>query len=107
MAIVFPRESHQYVYGQPVKIVTDHMLLESLTRNILIKSFPGLSERFLNLREIHSTFYTILAPKIPVPDTLSRAFLQHESIDEDLLSYMKVLVHSLVRNLDLTATNTV
>ena len=84
MAIVFARESYQYVYGQPVKIVTDHMLLESLTRNILIKSFPGFSERFLNLREFPSTLHTSLAPKIPVPDALSRAYLQHESIDEDL-----------------------
>ena len=81
MAIVFACESHQYVYGQPVKIVTDHMLLESLKTNILIKSFPGFSERFLNLRQFPSTFHTILAPKIPVPDALSRIYLQHESID--------------------------
>ena len=40
-------------------------------------------------------------PKIPVPDALSRAYLPHESIDENLQSDMEVLVHSLVKNLDL------
>ena len=42
-------------------------------------------------------------PKIPVPDALSRAYLSNESSDEELQSDMEVLVHSLVKNLPLSA----
>ena len=42
-------------------------------------------------------------PKIPVPDALSRVYLSNESSDEDLQSDMEVLVHSLVKNLPLSA----
>lgn len=42
-------------------------------------------------------------PNILVPDALSRAYLSNESSDEDLQSGMEVLVHSLVKNLLLSA----
>lgn len=42
MAMVFAHEKfHRYVYGQPVKIMTDHKPLELLAK-ILIKFSPGL-----------------------------------------------------------------
>ena len=46
MAMVFACEKfHCYVYGQPVKIMTDHMPLE-LVAKILIKCLPGLGKCF-------------------------------------------------------------
>ena len=57
MAMVFAREKfHGYVYGQPVKIMTDHKPLELLAK-ILIKCSPGLGKCFLNFRDIPSTFH--------------------------------------------------
>ena len=54
MAMVFAREKfHRYVYGQPVKIMTDHKPLELQTK-ILIKFSPGLGKCFLNFRDNYS-----------------------------------------------------
>ena len=44
-------------------------------------------------------------PTIPVPDALPRPYMPHESIYEDLQSAMEVLVHSLVKNLDLSVAS--
>ena len=61
MAIVFACEKfHQYVYGQPVKIVTDHKPLESCTKT---NRASGFSECFSDFRDISSAFHTVPAPK--------------------------------------------
>ena len=44
-------------------------------------------------------------PKMPVPDALSPAYLSSESVDEDIQSDMEVLVHSLVKNLPMSAAS--
>ena len=106
MAIVFACEKfHQYVYGQPVKIVTDHKPLESLTKKNLNQVSPRLQRILLRLQRYSLDISYLPGPKMPVPDALSRAYLPHESIDEDLQSDMEVLVHSLVKNLDLSVAS--
>jgi len=42
---------------------------------------------------------------MPVPDALSPAYLSSESVDEDIQSDMEVLVHSLVKNLPMSAAS--
>ena len=51
MAIVFACEKfHQYVYGQPVKVVTDHKPLEALTKTNLNQVSPRLQRMLLGLQ---------------------------------------------------------
>ena len=106
MAIVFTCEKfNQYVYGQPVKVVTDHKPLETLTKKNLNQVSPRLQRMLLRLQRysLHITYRP--GPKIPVPDALSRACLSSESFDEDLQSDMEVLVHNLVKNLPMSAAS--
>ena len=64
MAIVFACEKcHQYVYGQPVKMVKDHQLLESLTKKYLNEVSQRPQQTLLNFRDFPSKFHTVLAPK--------------------------------------------
>ena len=106
MGIVFACEKfHQYVYGLPVKIVTGHKTLESLTKKNLNQVSPRLKPMLLRLQRYSLDISHRPGPKIPVPDALSRVYLPHESIDEDLQSDMEVLVHSLVKTLELSVAS--
>ena len=104
MAIVFACEKfHQYVYGQPVKVVTDHKPLEAPTKKNLNQVSPRLQRMLLRLQRYSLDITYRPGPNIPVPDALSRAYLSNESSHEDLQSDMEVLVHSLVKHLPLSA----
>ena len=106
MAIIFAWEKfHRYVYSQPVKIVTDHKPLESLTKKNLNQVCRGLQRMLLRLQRYSFNISYRPGPKIPVPDALSRAYLPNESIYEDLQSDMAVLVHSLDDNLDISVAS--
>lgn len=106
MGIVFACEKfHQNVCGQSVKIVTDHKPLESLKKKNLNQVSPRLQRMLLRLQRYSLDISCRPGPKIPVPDALSGTYLPHESIDEDLQSHIEVLVHSLVKNLDLSVAS--
>jgi len=83
-----------------VKVVTDHKpLVETLTKK---KNLNQVSSR-LQRYSVDITYKP--GPKIPVPDALSHAYLSRESVDEDFQSDMEVLVHSLVKNVPMSAAS--
>jgi len=86
MAIVFAYEKfHQYVYGQPVKVVKDHDPLEASTHED--ESQPDItkaSEDGLRLQRYSRDITYRQGPNIPVKHALSCVNLFNDSPDEEI-----------------------
>ncbi|KAK2701516.1 hypothetical protein QYM36_019838, partial [Artemia franciscana] len=82
-AIVFGiRHFHQYLYGHSFVVVTDHKPLETLINRSMQKSSPRLQRMLLQIQPYDLTVIFRPGKEIPVPDTLSRLYLQSQ--DESL-----------------------
>ncbi|KAK2724118.1 hypothetical protein QYM36_002454, partial [Artemia franciscana] len=82
-AIVFGiRHFHQYLYGHSFVVVTDHKPLETLINRSMQNSSPRLQRMLLLIQPYDLTVIFRPGKEIPVPDTLSRLYLQSQ--DEKL-----------------------
>ena len=101
-AIVFAcNKFFQYVYFRKTRVQTDHKPLEAIVNKPLWKASPRLQRMLLKLQK-----YTLDVTYVPekemfVADMLSRAFLSDYL--EDFDPEMDLVVHSLIRNLLMTA----
>lgn len=83
LAIVYGCEKFsQYLYGKPVKVESDHKLLETVFKKLLQKAPPWLQPLPYDR---HVTYKP--GKELKIADTLSRAYLEEETeqlMDNDL-----------------------
>ena len=63
---------HQYTYGRPVTVITDHKPLEAISRKPLSEAPPRLQRMLLEIQKYDYTITYTPAKNIPIPDCLSR-----------------------------------
>ena len=97
LAIVFGCEYfHNYIYGQPVAIQTDHKPLLSIVKKPLHRASPRMQRLLLRLQryEVGSISY-VPGKHLYLADTLSRAYLQDCGSKQTDLEDEVVMVHTL------------
>lgn len=93
LAIVFAVEKfHDYVYGLPILVHSDHRPLEAILKKDLDKVSPRLQRLRLRLLKYNVDVQYKPGKQMLVADALSRAYLTDETPD---LSYQSVTVHSV------------
>ena len=98
LAIVFGFERfHQYVYGRPITVQTDHRPLLSIIKKAIHKASPRLQRLLVRLERYHvAEVVHVPGKNLYLADTLSRAFLPSRVDDQvDLEGEKVVMVHSL------------
>lgn len=92
LAIVFAMERfHEFVYGRPTLVHSDHRPLESILQKDLDKVSARLQRLRLRLLKYNASVKYVPGSKVVVADALSRAFLIDEQPD---LTYQSVIVHA-------------
>ncbi|CAB3987536.1 Hypothetical predicted protein [Paramuricea clavata] len=74
---------HQYIYGQTIKVETDHKPLEAVLRKPFHQTPLRLQRMLLQLQRYSMEVIYKPGKEMYLPDTLSRAYLNEEK--EDLL----------------------
>ena len=101
-AIVFGAERfHQYIYGKPIEVITDHKPLEEILKKPLSAAPPRLQRLMLRLQKYDLNVRHKPGKEIPVADTPPRLHLKdtddtHEAFD--------VQVHTVMTNLPISDT---
>ena len=97
-AILFGCEKfHQYIYGQDVKVESDHKPLEAIWKNPLVVAAPRLQRMMLRLQKYTLTIKHKSGKDIPVADTLSRHFIDKPAENPD--EFLEVQVHGVMSSL--------
>ncbi|CAI6364864.1 unnamed protein product [Macrosiphum euphorbiae] len=98
-AIVFGcKRFHQYLYGQVVKVQTDHKPLVSLFKKALHSVPTRLQRMMLNIQSYHLNVEYVPGKLMVLADTLSRAPLpdsDEDNIDEELILQVQVFSENL------------
>ena len=85
LAVVFSMERfHQYIFGLPVTVHSDHKPLETISNKSLLKAPRHLQSLLLRLQAYNVTIIHVPGSKLLLADTLSRAYLPNtcEASDE-------------------------
>ena len=99
LAVVFAcNKFHQYIYGYPTNVQSDHKPLEVIMLKPLHKVSPRLQRMLLKLQKYDLHLHYTKGKELYVADTLSRAYLHVPSTDNDE-DDLEFAVHSLVRDL--------
>ena len=97
-AILFGcKRYHQYVYGRPVKVKSDHKPIESIWKKPLHTAPPRIQCMLLQLQKYDLHIEFVKGKSIPLADTLSRKYLPDTY--PDLSKGLDMHVHSVVFNL--------
>lgn len=84
LAIVFSLETfHQYTFGRPVRIDSDHKPLEAILQKSLSAAPKRLQGMMLRVQGNDITVYYKKGKEMYLADTLSRAYTQTPSKQED------------------------
>jgi hypothetical protein len=84
LAIVFACERfHEYLYGINFLVLSDHQPLQSLFKWHIHECPPRIQRHLLTLQRYDITVQYIPEKKIPVPDALSRAAIDHQDNDNE------------------------
>ena len=73
---------HNYMYGRPVEVITDHKSLEAIARKCLNSAPRRLQNLLLRAKKYDYTITYKPGRIIPVADTLSRALVYNPSREE-------------------------
>ena len=87
---------NQYVYGRRYIVESDHKPLQSIFQRNIDKAPPRIQRLLLRLQRYDIDLTFTPCRDIPVPDTLSRAYLPNSDIEDESLEYQ---VHLLINNL--------
>ena len=85
LAVVFSIERfHQYIFGLPMTVHSDHKPLETISNKSLLKAPRRLQSLLLRLQAYNVTIIHVPGSKLLLADTLSRAYLPNtcEASDE-------------------------
>jgi len=79
LAIVFACiKFHQYIYGRPVTVQSDHKPLQSVFQKSVASTTPRLQRMLLRLLEYNITVHYTPGKEMHIADTLSRSYLRQE-----------------------------
>lgn len=79
LAIVFACiKFHQYIYGRPVTVQSDHKPLESVFQKTIASTTPRLQRMLLRLLEYNISVQYTPGREMHIADTLSRSYLREE-----------------------------
>ena len=97
---------HQYIYGKSVNVQSDHRPLEAIFLKPIGATSPRLQRMLLKLQRYHLSVQYTPGKLMYVADTLSRAYLpeQADIKEQDFSDDIEVMVHSLVKEIDINAT---
>ena len=100
LAMVFAGERfHEYAYGRPVMVRSDHKPLKAIFTKPLSKTPPRIQRLLPRLQRYDIQVEFTPGTDIPVADTLSRAYLtqhqQPEIPEEDITCHVHSVLHSL------------
>ena len=97
LAVVYGSDRfNQYVYGRRYIIESDHKPLQSILQRNIDKAPPRIQRLLPRLQRYDIDLTFTPGRDIPVPDTLSRAYLPNSDIKDESLEYQ---VHLLINNL--------
>ena len=100
LAICFAvKKFHQYIYGKPVDVQSDHRPLEQIFRKPLAKSSPRLQRMQLSLQHYDLNVRYVPGKLMYMADTLSRAYLSDDEHDPEAEEDLDVLIHALVKDM--------
>ena len=104
VAVVFGCEKfHCYVYGNPIDVDSDHKPLVSISTKPLAQASPRLQRLLLRLQRYDVTINYLPGKYMYVADALSRAFLPEGPVHDEMNDDVTKMIHSLVKNLPMTA----
>ena len=92
---------HQFIYGFPTSVQTDHKPLEIIFKKPLHQVSPRLQRMLLRLQKYDLTIRYVKGKHLYIADTLSRAHPveSEEDIDSEEIH---LAVHSLLQDLPIT-----
>ena len=100
LAIVFACERfHEYTYGKRVIVRSDHKPLTEIFSTPLNKAPPRIQRFLLRLQKYDLRVEFTPESEIPVADTLSRAYLNHQVKPEVPEQEIRCHVHSIIKSL--------
>ena len=91
---------HQFIYGRPITVVTDHKPLESILKKPLSAAPARLQRLMLRLQKYEMTVVHRAGKDIPLADTLSRKFQQDS--DSSIGDSTDIMVHTVLTNLPMS-----
>ena len=104
VAVVFGCEKfHCYVYGNPIDVDSDHKPLVSISTKPLAQASPRLQRLLVRLQRYDVTINYLPGKYMYVADALSRAFLPEGPVHDEMNDDVTKMIHSLVKNLPMTA----
>ena len=99
LAIVFAcQKFHQYIYGFPTKVQSDHKPLESIVTKPLYKVSARLQRMLLKLQNYDLSVKYVKGKDLHVADTLSRAYLTNPD-DCTQSKDLEFAIHAMIKNL--------
>ena len=99
LAIVFAcQKFHQYIYGFPTKVQSDHKPLETIVQKPLHKASPRLQRMLLKLQTYDLTIKYVKGKDLHVADALSRAYLTNPE-DCSQSKDLEFAIHAMIGNL--------
>ena len=102
LAIVFAcGKFHQYIYGFPTRVQTDHKPLEVIFKKPLHQVSPRLQRMLLRLQKYDLAIRYVKGKHLYVADTLSRAH-QHDAVEDIDSEEIQLAMHSLINDLPIT-----
>ena len=105
LAIVFACEKfHQFIYGFPTKVHSDHKPLESIYTKPLCSVPPRLQRMLLRLQKYDLSVKYVSGKLLHVADTLSRPHATNNSHPSPHDQDMELAVHQFVLNLPIAQT---
>ena len=84
LAVVYGSDRfNQYVYGRRYIVESDHKPLQSIFQRNIDKAQPRIQRLLLRLKRYDIDLTFTPGRDIPVPDTLSRAYLPNSDIEDE------------------------
>ena len=100
LAILFGIEKfHQYTYGRPIDVLTDHKPLVAIFNKGLDKISARLQRMLLRLLKYNLNVSYLPGKEMYVADTLSRAYIKDPVTDDPDITFV---VHTVVKHLPMT-----
>ncbi|MCG8076812.1 MAG: DDE-type integrase/transposase/recombinase, partial [Candidatus Thiodiazotropha taylori] len=101
LAILFGcKRFHQYTYGRPIRVHTDHKPIESIMKKPLSAASPRLQRMLLQLQNYDLDVHYVRGTDIPVSDFLSRHSLT--DTHPKLIEGLDLHVHAIKQQLFVT-----
>ena len=102
LAIVFAcQKFHQYIYGFPIKVQSDHKPLESIVKKPLHKASPRLQRMLLKLQNYDLSIKYVKGKDLHIADTLSRAYVTNPD-DSSHSQDLEFAVHTMINSLPMS-----